>query len=121
MNIAETAQKALEILDKDGWNKGSTDKNFMYSPSDPYNLGSHCVGGAWAKALEIGFYHENTGQLLPLIEMIREQYPQIEEMIREEGISLGYPIRTITMFNDMDSTTEADVRAILEKLAARED
>ena len=120
MNIAETARKALEILDKDGWNKGSTDKNSIYSPSDPYKIGSHCAGGAWGKALGIEFHHENTGQLLPLIEMIREQYPQIEEMIREEGI-FPYPIRTITMFNDMDSTTEADVRAILEKLAARGD
>ena len=121
MNIAETARKALEILDKDGWNKGSADKNFIYSLDDPYKVGSHCAGGAWAKALGIEFHVENTVQLLPLIEMIREQYPLIEEMIREEVIFEGYPIRTITMFNDMYSTTEADVRAILEKLTARED
>ena len=120
MNIAETARKALEILDRDGWNKGAAILNFTY-PDSPYRMGSHCVGGAWAKALGIEFHTKNTRQLLPLIEMIREQYSRIEELIREEAIFAGYPIRVITMFNDMDSTTEADVRAILEKLAARED
>ena len=118
MNAAEIARKALEILDRDGWCKGTTVYPRL-TPISPrsYRTGSHCIGGAWSMAAT-GDAAMNCldSVMMPLIEVIREQYPEIRDSV--EAPVLGLPKREITLFNDLPGTTEADVRAILEKIGA---
>ena len=118
MSVAETARCALEVLDADGWNKGSANKHKLLGATDPYFLGSHCIGGAWARACGVYLVHEYRDYFLPLVTMIREQYPEIDDEIGKNPVLRDFPIAVITSFNDRAATTEADERAILEKLAA---
>ena len=118
MNVAETARRALEILDADGWNKGYPVKRLSSGLADPYRIGSRCGGGAWARACGVYLAHECRDYFLPLVTMIREQYPEIDDEIGKNPALRDFPISVITSFNDRAATTEADVRAILEKLAA---
>ena len=111
MNAAETARKALEILSRDGWCKGTTTYPCLtHIPVQPYRTGSHCIEGAWCMAAT-GNADMNVPVevMMPLIEMIREQYPEIWNSVEE-------CLREVTLFNDLPQTTEADVRAILEKI-----
>lgn len=115
MNTAETARKALEILDRDGWCKGTLSWRRPYRPS------SHCLAGTWNMALygDWAFPLEmadHGAEYEPLLAAIREQYPDMEEEAKEDWHSLGL----ITWFNDRGRTAEADVRAVLEKLAAED-
>ena len=124
MNVAETAKKALEILDSDGWCQGSTEiregsialMNARMSGKD-YRIGSHCLAGAWNKALsrDCGFLGDTTsGVYAPLAKVIREQYPDFTSH------PYGFDSLRVVTFNDLPDTTEADIRAILEKLAVEE-
>ena len=126
MDVAQIARKALEILDRDGWCKGSV--NFKPGPSSGitiksaglpafapgnYPAGSHCLGGAWNLALHDcpNFLAGNPELYKPLAKAIHAQYPEIAELGLE-------PQGSIVNFNDRASVTETGVRAILEKLAA---
>jgi hypothetical protein len=111
IDVAETAAKALAILDRDGWNKGAT--SLSPGSSEPYRVGSHCLGGAWNLAAtgRAGWSHD-TSIYLPVTDVILAQYPDLTWLTRKD------PPRMIICLNDMDQTTEDDVRAILEKLAA---
>lgn len=129
MNVAETARKALAALDKDGWCKGSTklDNNarimfmgteFILGTMDgKYPDGSHCLGGAWNIALHgIHYFLEDPELYEPLVQAILAQYPEV----RDHWIRVGKEPNSglILHWNDRKETTEADVRAILEKLAS---
>ncbi len=116
MNTAETARKALEILDRDGWNQGAVQRGYA-SGDGRFRAGSHCIGGAWNLALsgQVRWLHDVT-VYEPLLRVIREQYPdffQYQDFFQ-------YPdfFRNLGVWNDQPSISEADVRAILEKLAA---
>lgn len=117
-NVAETARKALDILDQDGWCKGSVNMRPDPISGIPtgvrYRLGSHCLAGAWNKAFsgQCNFLPDEN-IYTPLIEIIREQYPELDA---QNPRTIGAGI--IIVMNDSSSESEADVRAILEKLAA---
>lgn len=115
MNVAETARKALEILDRDGWCKFAVTwtsfQKQMY-PGHHYPEGSHCLSGLWGEAVGI----ENAGNrelYEPLAAVVREQYPEYIP-----GIDPNWPLTIIPAMNDALGITEADVRAILEKVIA---
>ena len=130
---ARTAREALEVLDRDGWCKGSVTlyRNSPYkimiigygSPDniiDPasfsYPDGSHCLGGAWNIALcgKPSFLKDCDEAYEPLISVILAQYPEIAET----GLNRT---SVILHFNDRAGTSEDDVRAILEKIACSEE
>lgn len=128
MNIAETARKALEILDLDGWNKGNVARPYV-SVVHGYRANSHCIGGAWNMALSgRPRWLRDMTVYEPLVQMIREQYPDFYlAPVRYTANTAAMPasvspaatnVSFISAWNDTMSTTEADVRAILEKLAA---
>lgn len=115
MSPAEIARKALEILDRDGWCKYTTIWTTlharMYAGSD-YQIGSHCLGGAWNEASGWGLTLEHLRESYePLAAVIREQYPAYHA-------DAACPWNVIPMMNDDGPTTEADVRSILEKVIA---
>lgn len=130
-NVAATVRRTLEILDRDGWCKGSL--NFRMAvvqywtitaglpafkvEADQYPAGSHCLGGAWNLALhdDLAFARDHPEVYKPLTEIILAQYPEIAD------IGFTEPSAIIANFNDRMSVTESDVRAILEKLAAKEE
>jgi hypothetical protein len=118
MNTAETAKKALEILDSDGWCQGSTKivpnsiaLKVAKANGKEYRIGSHCLAGAWNKALT-GYclFLPEDGAYTPLAELIREQYPDVKTLLN------ALDSVCVVAFNDMKDITEADVRTILEKL-----
>lgn len=117
-NVAATARKALEILDRDGWCKGEiTWSGMMTKKGGQFRIGSHCLGGAWNLAVTnetTWLQGEAAHYYAPLIGVLREQYP--EHFTGDERL---WDI--IPRVNDTTSTTEADIRAILEKLAAKEE
>jgi len=127
-NVAETARKALEVLDRDGWCKGSPEFSpdqgefEVWTPGFPhpvrhsgYRTGSHCLGGVWNIALHGRCsFTCSDASYEPLIRVILSQYPELDE---QEFLA---PSGVITYLNDRPDITEADVRAILEKLAAGE-
>lgn len=119
-NIAETARKALEILDRDGWCQGEiTWTGILGGRGDilKFKLGSHCLGGVWNLAVTsetTWLSGERAHYYAPLITVLREQYPEhFSDNDRLWDI--------IPRVNDAASTTEADIRVILEKLAAKEE
>jgi hypothetical protein len=100
MNVQETARKALDILDREGWIQGSA------GPS------GRCMGGAWAEALTGDQWSLYRGaDVKPLTEAIMAQYPGTTGRAAP-----AYDL--VTRWNDVIGRTEDDVRAILEKLAA---
>ncbi len=117
MNVAETARKALDILDRDGWNKGYLTNPYLDGPG-LYREGSHCIGGAWNLALT---GTSATWLLAPegdagyelLAQTIQEQHPDLKGQYADWS-SIGI----IADWNNHERTTESDVRRILEKLAA---
>ena len=115
---AEIARIALEILDRDGWCKGSVCIDY---PGASYPLGSHCLGGAWAIAAGTELHCDNAPLFESLIQVIRDQRPGIDDMIEDvfRGELNLQDIRVITLFNDLIASTEDDVRVILEKIAAQ--
>jgi hypothetical protein len=127
-DIADTARRALEILDRDGWCKRALTWCALPSAlldsmprlsSFPdmlgnYPEGSHCIGGAVNLALR----GKDRWVLTPLGQSVYEaiasaicaQYPEHTP---------GFPsVMFIVAWNNRPSTTEGDVRRILEKLAA---
>lgn len=113
---AETARRALDILDRDGWCK-----YFITAPGNPYENvreGSHCLGGAWNLA------HHDSDQwaegafryLAPLVNEIMAQYG--ERPVSEAWGGQLAPV--IAAWNNSDEITECDVRRVLEKIAAGE-
>ena len=116
MSPAEIARKALEILDRDGWCKYQvTWTSFaaaMYSGSD-YRLGSHCLSGAWGEVVGTLSGRELKEAYAPLAAVVREQYPAYAQVADP-----AYPLTIIPAVNDAPDVTEADVRAILEKVIA---
>ena len=114
MTPAETARKALEILDRDGWCKYTTIWTTLHArnfPGSNYRIGSHCLGGAWNEATRIESIGKLQESYAPLSAVIAEQYPGYKQ-------DVIYPWNIIPMMNDDGTTTEADVRAILEKVMA---
>jgi hypothetical protein len=106
MNTAEIARKALEVLDRDGWCKMA-----LTWPG----AGTHCIAGAaniamhdtsdWAYD-EDEFYDEAA-------RIIRIQYPEYKDDCTE------FPGEVLVVeWNNSPGITEADVRAVLEKMAA---
>lgn len=118
MDATEIAGKALEILDRDGWCKGAATLKSIIWNNTPQRIGSHCIGGAWALAAGTDFHVSCIASFMPLIQVIRDQHPdlQVEDMFRENEDLEN--LRTITRFNDLPETLQDDVRAILEKIAA---
>lgn len=120
--IAETAKKALEILDRDGWNRGmlTWPEGWPAPEGQSYQVGSHCLGGAWNLALDgkVGWVwssHEHYPAYEVIAKLIHEQYPEFQPTYTWSED----PEYFIATWNNLESTTEADVRGILEKLAAR--
>lgn len=121
--VPQLAREALEVLDQDGWCKGSTSLSLhqVLLGNNTYLPGSHCLGGAWNKACYgspafRGFAF--AGIYEPLLEVILEQHP---EVARINDANPGWDSASlVTFFNDYSTTTETDVRSILEKLAAKE-
>ena len=112
MTPAETARKALEILDEFGWCKYSIAWNEMNAamyPGSDYRIGSHCLSGAWGEVVGTVLMCEMQAAYGPLIAAIREQYP---EYISRTPVE--FPWMIIPMMNDR--ATEEEVRAILEKV-----
>jgi hypothetical protein len=113
MNIPEIAREALRVLDRDGWCKGSLQyRNRENMPR--YPQGSHCLGGAWniAHHGDPWWANNDCGNVYePVADVIKAQYPEQLSAVVLEAPSL------IMWLNDAPTTTEADVRAILEKLA----
>ncbi len=111
MDTAQTARKALEILDRDGWTQGTVARVIA---TTRWRAGSHCIGGAWNLAVHgTARWAKNTTIYAPLVQVLRDQYPGFSS---ESTWDVGY----IGAWNDRPDTTEADVRAILEKLAQQE-
>ena len=77
--------------------------------------GSHCIGGAWNIA-QHGFegWSWDDASYVRLAELIVAQHPEWARVYTcaDDAIFL------IASWNNDEHTTEADVRAILEKLAA---
>jgi hypothetical protein len=130
MTDSDTARKALEILDSDGWCKDHLTFPGFYAMTltgdpFPWRTGSHCIGGAVNIAM-----HGNEDWQLPgtadfyrrLADVIREQYPEFRApatlMIGPEARAGTEDILFIATWNNARETTEADVRRILEKIAA---
>jgi hypothetical protein len=119
-DIAQTARKALEILDTDGWCKGSVSWGFLFPvPDGDYRFGSHCLRGAWDIALYgmISFSGDHPAYE-PVTEAIRAQFPEfsLPQVCLDMGLTSA--VSFIAAWNDENERTESDVRAILEKLAA---
>jgi len=124
MTDSDTARKALEILDSDGWCKDHLTYPGFYALTRypaPWQAGSHCIGGAVNIAM-----HGNEDWQLPgtadfyrrLADVIREQYPEFRAP-RVTGLMPGTEdISFIAQWNNAPETAEADVRRILEKIAA---
>ena len=126
METAEIARKALEILDRDGWNKGFF--TLLYNPLPqvyksatgkfPYRSGSHCIGGAWSIAMGSSGWcsYEDYWELWEKIIVMFPDwtcgYPDIHSHDDPEQA-----MNHIVCWNDT-CATEDDVRAVLEKLAA---
>lgn len=118
--LSDTARKALQILDRDGWNKG-----YLTAPSWEYTealrAGSHCIGGAWNLALygddewlEENF--ESYESYIRIAEVIVAQHPEYSP---KYGFTPDcFPIGLIADWNNDEATTEGDVRAVLGKIAA---
>ncbi len=122
METAEIAREALRILDRDGWNKGYlTYTSVSWDDGESVRAGSHCIGGAWNLAL----HGDSRWVLAPrggMTILLSEPYELLAEAIREQYPAYTpYPydaINLIAEWNNDPATTEDDVRAILEKLAA---
>jgi hypothetical protein len=131
VTAAETARKTLEILDRDGWCKGyvTAPPDLWWVPSSwapgayPASPGTHCVGGAWNLAhhgthlwqlTSTGYNPFNGHYLTPLVEQLAEQYPDGPWWEHDDHISV------IAVWNNHPDITEADVRRVLEKIAAGE-
>lgn len=124
---AEIAREALEILDADGWCKGAlTMISTPWNPDWDYKAGSHCIGGAVNLAMwqQAGWHVAGDGFYARLANLIREQYP---EYVSTHSLVLSFrdapslkDIAFIADWNNAPERTEADVRRILEKMAAGE-
>jgi hypothetical protein len=126
MSPSQVARDSLDILSRDGWCKWTTTKwTTAMSPGAiiamthdrkasflSFPEGSHCLGGAMNLVLTgcAEFWCDNALAYDAAASVIMEQYPQ-----RWDGLGSG---SIITYFNDLNETTEADVRRILEKVAA---
>lgn len=137
METSEIAVKALEILDQDGWCKGSVsfhsqamDNVHVVVAGEPplqpqgYREGSHCLAGAWSMAATGNpAIWRNQAMFEPLVKAILALYPEIGDLpwfgVPFEFSTLAdVNTSVITYLNDRQETTEDDVRAVLEKLAA---
>lgn len=121
MSPSQVARDSLDILSRDGWCKWTTTMrpggviamthdrkaSFLSFPE-----GSHCLGGAMNLVLTgcAEYWCDNALAYDAAASVIMEQYPQ-----KWDGLGSG---SILTYFNDLNETTEQDVRAILEKLAA---
>jgi hypothetical protein len=123
MSPSQVARDSLEILSRDGWCKWTTTlypgilvplthEQKALMQGFPFPVGSHCLGGAMNLALTgcAEFWCENALAYDAAASVIMDQYPQ-----KWDGLGSG---SILTYFNDLNETTEQDVRAILEKLAA---
>lgn len=118
--IAATAREALDILDRDGWNKGAltviTPDGMTYYGK--YPEGSHCIGGAWNLALtgRSDWAMDHTAAYLPLAAKIADMFPAYGNTETETGSYLV--MNFIARWNNDKDTTEEDVRAVLGKLCS---
>ena len=138
-STADTARKALEVLDSDGWCKGfltfGETSVFVYTATQiplPGKIGSHCIGGAVNIAMSessrwLDVADEDYGFYAELADLIREQYPEFDGYRQYRHIIGGReiilpppPVSYIAMWNNDKDRTEEEVRRILEKLAAKE-
>ena len=123
---AQIAADALTAMDRDGWCRGATTWTlgrdvYVESETGKYPVGSHCLGGlinigmwnspTWCKE-EMGLYRMVAGRSG---EMYGWELP--ETMDYWEGDPYWDDTRYIATWND-SSACEADVRAVLEKIAA---
>jgi hypothetical protein len=113
--VPEIARDALDLLDRDGWCKWAATMHEQGIGCRQYRKGAHCLGGALSMAYGATADMWTCPQAVyqRVADLIGEQYPEWQEW------KAGFPVVcTITAFNDHEDTTEADVRRILEKLAA---
>jgi hypothetical protein len=118
--VPQVAAEALEILERDGWCKGtvSSPPIMVYLSPVLARPGSHCLGGAVNLAARGApeCWADEDPCLAAAARVIAEQYPEIPASLGE-----GPPARLVTYFNDRADTTYPDVRRILEKLAVQEE
>jgi hypothetical protein len=127
-DIPTIAREALAILDRDGWNKGAvtlselgaglgyTNGERFHTSYTHYPVGSHCIGGAWNLALHgADTWDTRLPELYqPLVDILQAEWP--ERTI--DGYDRNHLSWVIAYWNNHPRTTEADVRRVLEKLAA---
>jgi hypothetical protein len=132
MSPSQVARDSLDILSRDGWCKWTTTKwTTAMSPGAiiamthdrkasflSFPEGSHCLGGAWNVAHHGDpWWVNNVNDLYePVADVIKAQYPEAAGL-QLSAVVLEAP-SLIMWLNDAPVITEADVRAILEKLAA---
>ncbi len=137
METSEIAVRALEILDRDGWCRGTFTRlvgpeviNLATGVSvrrfEEYRAGSHCGGGIWSLACGFDTWAEE-GFFVPLWEKICEVFPEQAERAENffDGVVVGGPqvgfmytaLAKTVRWND-HFASEADVRIVFEKLAA---
>lgn len=120
METAEIARKALEILDRDGWAKGTFGQFTVDADGNAILYGPHCIGGAWTIAQGTGCWIiEENGSYRELWEMVAAMFPDWDYREYRKYISPlapDSPVNRIVAWND-HFAAEDDVRAVLEKLA----
>ena len=120
--VAETARKALEILDRDGWCRWSlecseADLPYYRRQGMTPRAGSHDLCGLWSLAV-LGRLQPDAGAedvYGPLARRIRELDPDLDRLFT--GGALDVPVFYVIATNDR-WTTESEARAFLEGLAA---
>ena len=120
---AQVACDALDVLDRDGWCRHTTTWPPLGGRSGLYPVGAHCMGGL----INIAACGADDwkGDLIGIYEVVRDKIREMygwelpEDMVPGLCGLLhgGVTVRYVATWNDLEAS-EADVRAVLEKLAA---
>lgn len=128
---AQAARAALEILNRDGWCKRALTLHGSF-PAAPYREGSHCIGGAVNIAMfGNDMWHGDSSYLLSrtgpgddlyavLAGKIRELYPELAGDAMPLARYRSQDTALIARWNNHPGISEADVRQVLEKIAAED-
>lgn len=131
METSEIAAKALEILDRDGWCRGTFTQlrsvppaGMWGDPGDWVHAGPHCGGGIWS--LACGYETWAAEEFfVPVWEKICELFPEdaaaakdfFKDSLSGDAVFVHTALARTVRWND-HFASEADVRLVFEKLAA---